>query len=250
MAATTMRTATGWLSLVYSAQAVVLAGVLLGTQRVVALPIDAGFVDGARAVTTSLGAVDLGWALVAILIGGAATHALAAAKAGPGEQPRTENPGMERAGVGRASALVVAGWSQGLGIVVFLVAQLNGISNPVALVPLFALSAGCVCLLGIDDGTAPRWRRPAAWAAVIGIVPWGVVALAQIGATITLGAPSSGVRIVTIAALVLAAVSWSIGWRRPHAARAADVAVMAAVLSVVVWAIVAFVILAPSHENG
>ncbi|MFB2585189.1 hypothetical protein [Herbiconiux liukaitaii] len=242
MAATTMRTATGWASLIYSVQAVVLMVVLIGTARVVALPIEAVFRDGERTVTTSLGAVDLGWALVAMLLGGAAAHALAAA----GARPRAA-----RAEAARPGALVVAGWSQGLGILIFLIARLNGIADPVELIPLFALGAGSVCLLGIDDGSSPRRRRPTAWAAVLGIVPWGVIAFAQIGATITSGAPASGVRIVTIAALAVAAIGWWIAWRRPRAARPSDVAVMTVALSALTWAIVVLIVLGlPPHENG
>ena len=242
MAATTVRTATGWASLIYAGQAVVLMVVLIGTARVVALPIEASFGDGERMATTSLGSVDLGWALVAMLLGGAAAHALAAA----GERPRAA-----RAGAARPGALVVAGWSQGLGILIFLIARLNGIADPVALVPLFALGAGCVCLMGIDDGSSPRWRRPTAWAAALGIVPWGVIAFAQIGATITSGAPASGVRIVTIAALAVAIIGWWIAWRRPRAARPSDVAVMTVALSVLTWAIVVLIVLGhPPHENG
>ena len=247
MAATTMRTATGWASLIYAVQAVVLMVVLIGTARVVALPIEAGFSDGERMTTTSLGAVDLGWALVAVLLGGAAAHALAAA----GVRPGAARSGAAPAEAARPGALVVAGWSQGLGILIFLIARLNGIADPVALIPLFALGAGCVCLLGIDDGSSPRRRRPAAWAAVLGIVPWGVIALAQIGATITSGAPAPGVRVVTIAALAVAAIGWWIAWRRPRAARPSDVAVMTVALSVLTWAIVVLVVLGhPSHENG
>ncbi|MFB2580282.1 hypothetical protein ACEXQD_03450 [Herbiconiux sp. P15] len=242
MAATTMRTAMGWASLIYAVQAVVLMVVLIGTARVVALPIEAGFGDGERTVTTSLGAVDLGWALVAMLLGGGAAHALAAAGA---------RPGAARAEAAQPGALVVAGWSQGLGILIFLIARLNGIADPVALIPLFALGAGSVCLLGIDDGSSPRRRRPTAWAAVLGIVPWGVIAFAQVGATITSGAPAAGVRIVTIAALAVAAIGWWIAWRRPRAARPSDVAVMTVALSAITWAIVVLIVLGlPPHENG
>ncbi|RUR01768.1 hypothetical protein [Labedella endophytica] len=226
MAPTSSRTANRRASFCYAAQAVALAVVLIITTRTSALPVEANFRDGTRLLTSPIGTVDLGWALVAVLLGGAATHALAAVSA---THPHAARPGV----------LVMAGWSQGLGIVVFLVAQSNGIVDAAALVPLFALSAGAVCLLAVDDGSATGWRRPAAWAAVIGIVPWGVIAFAQIGVTITLGSPPLGVRVVTLAALAVAALSWWIAWRRPRAARPTDTAIMTVAVSVLAWALVA-----------
>lgn len=221
-----MRTANRRASIGYAAQAVALAVVLLITTRVSAFPVEASFRDGDQVVTSPIGMVDLGWALVAVLLGGAATHALAAVSA---THPQAARPGH----------LVLAGWSQGLGIVVFLVAQSNGIVDAATLVPLFALSAGAVCLLAVDDGSASGWRRPAAWAAVIGIVPWGVIAFAQIGVTITLGSPPLGVRVVTLVALAVAALSWWIAWRRPRSARPTDTAVMTVMVSALAWALVA-----------
>ena len=126
---------------------------------------------------------------------------------------------------------------------VFLVAQLNGIVELTSLVPLYAITATAVILVGNDRGGEATWRRPGAWAAAVGIVPWGVIAFAQIGATLTTGGPSPGVRIVTLAALAVATVGWAIGWRRHPAPRTADLVAMTVAVALVVWSIVVLVIL-------
>ena len=68
-----------------------------------------------------------------------------------------------------------AEWSQVSAITVFLVAQLNGITEVTSLVPIYAITATAALLLALQErsGGGEAGRRLGAVAAVIGIVPWG-----------------------------------------------------------------------------
>lgn len=137
----------------------------------------------------------------------------------------------------RARLVTWIGWSQLSGVAVFLIAQLNGITELTTLVALYALTAGAVMLLALDGAlVAPRLddpapadapdaptasrvirglRRPAALAAVIGIVPWGLIAFAQIGGGLVGDPVGLGTRIVTLVVLALSIAVWFRGWLRP-----------------------------------
>lgn len=137
----------------------------------------------------------------------------------------------------RARLVTWIGWSQLSGVAVFLIAQLNGITELTTLVALYALTAGAVMLLALDGAlvaprrddpnpahasntpTAPQsirgLRRPAALAAVIGIVPWGLIAFAQIGGGVVGDPVRLGTRIVTLVVLALSIAVWFRGWFRP-----------------------------------
>jgi hypothetical protein len=224
-----MRSADVAAGVAYAAQAAVLAIALLLTGAAHPLPVVAVFRDGADAASVSISTVDLGWALVALLAGGALAHAASAVRASSPDAA----PGAA------ARVALIAGWSQGAAILVFLIAQLNGIAEVTSLVPLYAITATAVILVGLDDGRAEStWRRQGAWAAVVGIVPWGVIAFAQIGATFTTGGPPLGVRVVTLLGLAVAICGWVIAWRRRGAPLVADVAAMTAGVSVLVWALI------------
>ena len=235
-------------AIVLGVQAALLAGVLAATGADTPLPVVASFSSAPGAadrgastalssMTATVASVDLGWALAAVLLGGAVTFALVALLSGT----RTTAKSLS-ARTGRGHVLLVAGWSQGSAILVFLVAQLNGIAEVSSLVPMYAITAGAVALVGIDRHEAPTWQRPASWAAAVGIVPWGVIAFSQIGAGVTVGVVGVGVRIVTVLALVVAVAGWMLGWRR-SLSHAGDVALMTVGVSVVVWTIVAFEVL-------
>lgn len=85
----------------------------------------------------------------------------------------------------------------GLPIAVLLVAQLNGVRDLGALVLTYAATAAVVLVRALPG------RRPWSIAAMLGIVPWGVIAFHQIGATLAGGDVPVGVRVLTV--LVLAA---------------------------------------------
>lgn len=222
-----MRSADVAAGVAYAAQAAALAIVLLVTGAARPLPVIAVFRDGDDAASVAISSVDLGWALVALLAGGAVAHAASAVRAARPDAASAASP-----------VALIAGWSQGAAILVFLIAQLNGIAELTSLVPLYAITATAVVLVGLDDGrAASTWRRSGAWAAVVGIVPWGVIAFAQIGATLTTGAPALGVRVVTLVGLAVAICGWVIAWRRRGSPRRADIAVMTAGVSALAWAL-------------
>ncbi|WAB83265.1 hypothetical protein OVN20_09270 [Microcella daejeonensis] len=114
--------------------------------------------------------------------------------------------------------------SQLSGITVFLVGQLNGIAEIPALVMLYAMGAAAPLTLVLHDRRAEPGRRGLlaySFGTAIAIVPWGVIAFAQIGGGLAGAAPSGEVRVVTIVALVLSALPWAAVWvaaRRPGAA--------------------------------
>ena len=182
----------------------------------------------------------------------------------------------------RARLVTWIGWSQLSGIAVFLIAQLNGITELTSLVALYAMTAGAVMMLALDGAlvaprmagpdlepapahtpasthtpaptpaptsahasdapTAPRGirglRRPAALAAVIGIVPWGLIAFAQIGGGIAGDPVGVWTRVVTLVVLALSIAVWFRGWFRPADADAPGILPLLAT-SALAWGVVA-----------
>jgi Heliorhodopsin len=118
-------------------------------------------------------------------------------------------------------------YSQVGGIVGFLVAQLNGITEVTSLVPIYALGAGVALLLVLHDRRTVEGRRglPAfSFGAALGVVPWGVIAFAQIGGTLAGVGVSVPVRIVTVAALLGLTAVWFVVWLFGRGARSRTVA--------------------------
>lgn len=108
--------------------------------------------------------------------------------------------------------------SQTAGITAVLVVLLNGVGEAGVLVAVYALAAGAVVLLWLQDRhTAPGRAGLGAFSAgaAIAIVPWGVVALYQV-VRLVAGEPVSDlVSIATVALLVLSAAQWfSVWWHR------------------------------------
>ena len=107
-------------------------------------------------------------------------------------------------------------------IAVFLVAQVNGVRDVGALVLVYAATAASVLI---------RWapgRWPWSVAAMLGIVPWGVVALHQVGALLTGGHVPGGVQVVTVVVLVATIAEFVLGGGGLSAVRAAPVPVVLA----------------------
>lgn len=99
-------------------------------------------------------------------------------------------------------------FSQVSGITVFLVAQLNGVTEVTSLVPLYAIGAGATLFLVLHDRDGDRWAY--SFGAAVGIVPWGVIAFAQIGAGVLGDSPTLIVRVVTLGILVLTGAEWAV----------------------------------------
>lgn len=100
-------------------------------------------------------------------------------------------------------------------IVVFLVAQLNGVSDAGALVLTYAATAGAVLMRGLQE--RDRGGRPAElplwFAAMLGIVPWGVIALHQVGTLVSGGTVPGGVQATTLVVLAATVAEFVVSWR-------------------------------------
>ena len=164
-----------------AAQAIAVVLLLSGTSPVL-LPVTADFGGGIQ-----LTAVNLGVAAVTLLVFSALCRAIDAVRPSP--------------------VIRWVEWSQVSGIVVFLVAQLNGVTDVAALVALYAITAGASLFLVLHERAADlTW--PFSFGAAVAIVPWGVIAFYQVGAIVAGGDPPLLVRVLTIALLLLAAAYW------------------------------------------
>lgn len=107
----------------------------------------------------------------------------------------------------------VAVWASGAAapVVVFLVALLNGLDEAAALVLLYAAAGGGVLLRSLHrPGSSPLPLR--LWA-VLGVVPWGVVAFTQIGGLLVGAPPSVAVRGLTVVVLAASVVEFVVALR-------------------------------------
>jgi len=164
-----------------AAQAIAVVLLLSGTSPVL-LPVTADFGGGIQ-----LTAVNLGVAAVTLLVFSALCRAIDAVRPSP--------------------VIRWVEWSQVSGIVVFLVAQLNGVTDVAALVALYAITAGASLFLVLHERAADStW--PFSFGAAVAIVPWGVIAFYQVGAIVVGGDPQLLVRTLTIALLLLASAYW------------------------------------------
>ena len=198
-----------------AAQAVLLGVLVVVLDRDLALPATLDVTgDGPRRAVASL---HVGWALVAAL-------ALAAAALVATVRPR---PGGRADTVERLAASVP--WS----VVVFVVAVLDGVRDVGTLVLVYAATTVVQLAALVQDrlvqGQLVRGRTgasgagqearagsgllPLTVASGIGIVPWGVVALHQVGAGVVGSPPSGTVRVVTLVVLGCAIAAFVAEWR-------------------------------------
>lgn len=194
--------------------AVEVVGLVIATvvQDPATRPVSAALGDAARETVSQ---VDVRWALVVVV-------ALAA--------------------VARFVAVGVSPWVDPLltmPVALFVVAQLNGITDLGALVGVYALVSAGVLFSSLDgrvDVLRGHPRLPLCFGAAVGIVPWGIVAFHQVGAGIV-GHPLPGIAVVvTLAALVFAVAEFVAVWRR---AGAAALILRLAGFSAVAWLVVA-----------
>lgn len=108
-------------------------------------------------------------------------------------------------------------YSQVAGIGTFLVAQLGGITEVTSLVPIYALGAAGALFLIVHDHRAAtgRFGGPAfTLGSAVAIVPWGVIAFAQITTLLAGFEVTASVRVVTLLVLAASASVWVVtGWR-------------------------------------
>jgi hypothetical protein len=110
-------------------------------------------------------------------------------------------------------------------IMIFVIAQLNGITEVSTLVLIYTLQSASVILLWLQErlGAASRSVQPFVFASVVGIVPWGIMALHVLAPGATSGYDQPlWVRVFTVSMLLLfsALVANQWGGVRPSAARA------------------------------
>jgi hypothetical protein len=210
-AARRLRTFDALVGLAYAVQAVLVAFVLATVDARVLLPVTATFAaapPGASAeqvVRALVASVDLGVAVLVLLVAGAIVRFAMLI-------PAFGTRRSDQAAAGRNAVRWIE-WSQVSAIMAFLVAQLNGITEVTSLVPIYAITATAALLLALQErSSGAAARRLGGIAAIIGIVPWGVIAFAQIGATMASGMPTLSVRIITLAMLAIAVAVWAFVW--------------------------------------
>jgi hypothetical protein len=101
-------------------------------------------------------------------------------------------------------------------IMVFVLAQLNGITEVGTLVVIYALQSASVILLWLQErsGALSSSVQPFVFASVVGIVPWGVMALHVLAPGATSGYDQPvWVRVITVTMLLLFAAVVANQWR-------------------------------------
>jgi hypothetical protein len=107
-------------------------------------------------------------------------------------------------------------WAQLAAAPILLVgiARLNGVADAPALVLVYAATAGDVLLRFAHTRSASP--LPLRLAAGLGVVPWGVVAFAQVGGLLV-GTPPVAVRVLTVVVLAAAVLQYVVAYRRRDA---------------------------------
>lgn len=101
-------------------------------------------------------------------------------------------------------------------ITVFLVAQINGITDITTLVLVYAATTGAALFGLLSDRTrvtAGHPRLALCFQAGLGIVPWGVIAFQQVGSGLAGLPPTAAVRVITLIMLAFAAALAVAEWR-------------------------------------
>jgi hypothetical protein len=132
-------------------------------------------------------------------------------------------------------------WSQVSGVVVFLLAQLSGITDIAALVALYALAAGSVLFLVLHERTSPdagRWSF--SYGAAVAVVPWGIIAFYQIAGLVLGDDPGIATRILTVVSLLIASAYWYDARLArvkdtPHIAEIAHLVFVSATVTLIAW---------------
>ena len=172
-------------------------GALATAQASIRLPVSLSVPVGAPLGTFAHVDVAAAAAIV-VLIGATAHAALALGAAADGD------------GV-RSRLLQLVAFAQASGITLFLIAQLNGVTEAGALVLVYAFGGGAAGLLWLqarESGDRRRARWPFSFGAGLAVVPWGVVALYQVVALAAGAPPAPIVRVLTVVMLLIVALAW------------------------------------------
>ncbi|UTT62467.1 hypothetical protein [Microcella humidisoli] len=174
-------------------------GALAAAQASILLPV-ALSVPAAASIGV-FASVDFAAAAAIVLLIGAAVHAVLAL-----------GLGLVRDSGGRAPrSLQLVAFAQSSGITLFLVAQLNGVTEVGALILVYAFGGGAAGLLWLqaresDDRLRARW--PFSFGAGLAVVPWGIVALYQVVGLVAGDPPAPIVRVLTVLILIVVALAW------------------------------------------
>jgi len=192
-------------------QAMLLTGILSTSADHVLLPITVDFPGGAGE-RVELSQVDVGVAVVVlcVLVAGARLAVVI-------PTVFTRLSGRLRSNDHAARWTEFAFTSS---ITVFLVAQLNGISDIGALVVIYAITSGMTLFSVLQERTTVRSGHPLlplAFGTMVGIVPWGVIAFNQVGAGVVGDGPTVILRVITLAMLAAAFTFAATQWREQRA---------------------------------
>ncbi len=183
------------------AQAIVVA-VLVGRGPAMVLPV--AMSSGSH--TIILTGVDVGVAVIVPLVLGAMSLLIGARR---GERTRLIDHGLRWVEVSLSSSITV-----------FLIAQLNGIRELGALVAIYALTSAAVLFAALQERQTDTHRMlPAIFGAMVGIVPWGLIAWYEIAPTLAFsplaggGGPALWVRVLTLTMLALFLAAGVAFWR-------------------------------------
>ncbi len=209
-----LRRASNLAGLLLLVQAIVLTIILAASRSRVLLPITAHLPGGQGGSTERfvLARLDLGVGVVVLCV------LVAVARLATGFPT-----GVSRASDALQSHRRTVRWIEfafSSSITVFLVAQLNGISDVGTLVLSYAITSGVTLFSVLQDRAPETTGRmlPLWFAAAIGIVPWGVIAFYQVGALIVGNPPSALVRVITVTMLVFSLAHFLIQWREQRVA--------------------------------
>ena len=101
-------------------------------------------------------------------------------------------------------------------------AQLNGISDIGTLVLSYAITSGMTLFTVLQERSpraATERMLPLGFGAVIGIVPWGVIALHQVAALLSGQPPSALARVITLTMLAFSFAFFVTHWREQRRAK-------------------------------
>ena len=201
-----LRRLSGLAGMLLLVQAVVLGIILTMAPARVVLPITLGLPGGRERIV--LFAVDLGAGVIVLAVLVAVSRLVVVM---PSVFPHYSS--------GVSSNRHSARWIEFIfssSIIVFLVAQVNGVSDIGTLVLSYAITSGMTLFSVLQERSVrPKTGRmlPLWFGAAIGIVPWGVIAFHQVSALVV-GQPLSALaRVITLTMLACAFAFFVSHWR-------------------------------------
>ena len=201
-----LRRVSGLAGMLLLVQAVVWGIVLARTPARVVLPITLGLPGGRERI--QLFAVDIGVGVIVLAMLVAVSRLVVVI---PTVFPHYASGVLSNRNAARWIEFVFSS-----SITLFLVAQLNGISDIGTLVLSFAITSGMTLFSVLQERSvrsAGGRMLPLWFGAAIGIVPWGVIAFHQVSALVVGHPPSALARVITLTMLAFAFAFFLSHWR-------------------------------------